>query len=57
MGEGGSQKLNGDNASVWMQNSRKSIRKTMVLGGQGGGGPGDVEELELRLDFSMACKK
>ena len=52
-----SQKFDLDWTSVWRAKSKEFLRKTMDFRGQGGGGPGDVAELELRLDFSMACKK
>ena len=55
--QGMSQKLSLHETSVWGAKSKEFPRKAKDFRGQWGGVPGDVAELEFRLDLSMACKK
>ena len=48
-----SQKLSLDQTSVWRAKSKEFIRKRRVSEVTGLEGPGDVAEIELKLDLNM----
>ena len=56
-GQANSQKLSLEKTSVWGQKVRNSSGKLKISEVCVAGGPGEIADVELRLDISMGCKK